>query len=289
VIEPANDIVPHPLVESTGIADILSALELRAGVDFSAYRQPTVERRIRSRMMTLGISSFADYLARLRRCQDEPGRLIERITIKMSRFYRHPPTFDCLRESVLPQLARQRNGAPVRIWSLGTGAGEEAYTLAMLLDEAGIPGTIQASDIDAYACESGRGAIYPGSSLIDLPDELAQRYLQPVEGSRDVRFRVRNDLRGRVRFSVYDATRPGPPPGEGCFDLILCRNLLIYLQLPAQTCVLKHLRCAMSDDGFICLGEAEWPPRPIAATLQPLASHLRIFRAATEAQTHAKS
>jgi chemotaxis methyl-accepting protein methylase len=267
-------------VESTGIADILSALELRAGVDFSTYRRPTIERRIRSRMMTLGISSFTDYLARLRCCGNEPGLLIERITIKLSRFYRHAPTFDCLRQSVLPQLARRRGREPVRIWSLGTGAGEEAYTLAMLLDEAGIPGSIEASDIDALACENGRRAIYPTGSLIELPSELAHRYLEPVEGFRHVRFRVRDELRRRVRFSLYDATRPGPPPGEGCFDLILCRNVLIYLQLQAQEYVLKHLRCALSDDGFLCLGEAEWPPRSIAATLDPLPDRLRIFRAA---------
>lgn len=248
-------------------------------MDFSGYRPATVERRIRSRMISLGLTSFMDYLALLRSCRSEPLRLIERITIKVSRFYRHAPAFDCLRERVLPQLARQRGGAPVRIWSLGTGAGEEAYTLAMLLDEAGVPGTVEACDVDPAACEIARIGIYPSSALVELPPELAERYLEPSGTLRHPGFQVRDTLRPRVRFSVYDATRPGPPPGEGCFDLIACRNLLIYLQLAAQEQVLRHLRNALAEEGFLCLGEAEWPTPAVLGTLEPLPHRTRLFQA----------
>lgn len=261
------------------VANILATLALRSGVDFSTYRRATVERRIRSRMLSLGIASPADYLTLLLTCDHEPLRLIERVTIKVSRFYRHAPTFDCLRKSLLPQLERQRRGAAVRIWSVGTGSGEEAYTLAMLLEEACIPGMIEACDLDASACEAGRAGIYPASALAELPAELASCYLERVTSGRHERFRVRDELKSRVRFSLYDATRPGLPPGEGCFDLIVCRNLLIYLEAATQERVLRHLRCSLSEEGFLCLGEAEWPPPQMLAALEPLAQRTRIFRA----------
>ena len=268
-----------PQAESASVAAILAALELRAGVDFAPYRRPTVERRIRSRMMMLGIASFTDYLRLLQSCRLEPSRLIERVTIKVSRFYRHAPAFDCLRDQVFPELARLRGEQPVRIWSLGTGGGEEAYTLAMLLDAAQIRGNIEASDIDPSACETGRIGIYPANALAELPAGLAERYLEPVSVGPQWRYRVRDSLRSRVRFSLYDATRPGLPPCEGCFDLIVCRNLLIYLQPAMQERVLKHLRCTLSDGGFLCLGEAEWPAAGFMASLAPLGHRTRIFRA----------
>ena len=252
---------------------------MRTGVDFSTYRQPTVERRIRNRMMSLGIASLIDYLELLSVCRTEPLRLIERVTIKTSRFYRHAPTFDCLRKRVLGELAELRQGAPVRIWSVGTGAGEEAYTLAMLLEEAGIAGTVEASDIDHSACDAGRAGLYPASAIEELPPELAKRFLEPTALAWRSRYRVTGALRERVRFSIYDITRPGLAPGEGCFDLIMCRNLLIYLQFATQEQVLRHLRSALSEWGHLCLGEAEWPTVGICATLKPLSHRTRIFRA----------
>jgi two-component system CheB/CheR fusion protein len=261
------------------IVEILSELEACAGVDFSGYRQPMIERRIRGRMIMLGLSCFEHYLAVLRSSADEVMRLIERLTIKVSRFYRYPPAFDCVRDVVLPALACQRQGAPIRIWSIGTGGGEEAYTLAMLLHAGGYAGTVEASDLDPGACETARIGIYPSSALVDLPAALAQRYLRPLIGERQPRLRVREELRPLVRFSVYDVTRPGLPPGEGCFDLVMCRNLLIYLEPATQEKALRHLRNVMSEDGFLCLGEAEWPTPALAMTLETVHDRARVFQA----------
>ena len=239
-----------------------------------------IERRIRSRMIMLGLARFEDYLQVLRRSADEVMSLIERLTIKVSRFYRYPPAFDCLRDVVLPALAKQRQGAPIRIWSIGTGCGEEAYTLAMLLEAGGHAGTIEACDLDPTTCEAARVGLYSPGTLADLPAALADRYLRRLPGERrQAQFTLRDDLRARVRFSVYDVTRPGLPPGEGCFDLVMCRNLLIYLEPAAQAVALWHLRSAMSTDGFLCLGEAEWPVPALMPTLEPVHERGRVFRA----------
>jgi chemotaxis methyl-accepting protein methylase len=238
-----------------------------------------IERRIRSRMIMLGVHCFEHYLAVLRSSANEVMRLIERLTIKVSRFYRYPPAFDCVRDVVLPSLAQQREGAPIRIWSIGTGGGEEAYTLAMLLEAGGYAGTIEASDLDPGACAAARAGIYPGSALRDLPEGLAQRYLRPLPGGPEPRFAVCDELRDLVRLSVYDVTRPGLSPGEGCFDLVMCRNLLIYLEQTTQEKALRHMRNAVSEKGFLCLGEAEWPAPALVRTLDVVHQRARVIRA----------
>jgi chemotaxis methyl-accepting protein methylase len=248
-----------------------------------------VERRIRSRMMSLRLAGLPEYLHLLRNCELEPLRLIERVAIKVSRFYRHAPTFDCLRREVLPELASLRAGEPLRIWSVGTGAGEEAYTLAMLLDEAGIPGEIEAGDIDPSACEAARLGLYPAAALAELPGELTDRYMEPVCCARQIRYRVSDVLRGRVRFALHDLTRPGGPSTGTLQDLVVCRNVLIYLQPAMQARAIRHLRDAMSGDGFLCLGEAECLTPDHAEMLQALPHRTRIYRAPASATVAASA
>src|SRR5690606_3832764 len=157
---------------------ILDVLRLRTGCDFSRYRRATMHRRIRNRMIALGIASLPEYLARIEDAEDEALPLLERLTIKVSRFYRNRATFALLRTHVLPHLARDRGGAPLRMWSAGCGCGEEAYSLAMLLEEAALPGFVVASDIDPAALGAARAAAYPAEALAELPPELRERFLR---------------------------------------------------------------------------------------------------------------
>src|SRR4051812_39589519 len=133
------------------LADVLEILHARTGVNFASYRPAMLERRISRHYATSGAASSEDYLRQLQGSPVSAFRLLENLTIKVSRFYRHAPTFDHLSAELLPQLARERAGKPLRIWCAGCGAGEEAYTLAMLLEDAGIEGFIEATDIDSTA------------------------------------------------------------------------------------------------------------------------------------------
>jgi|GEM_PF-737617 len=255
---------------------VLDVMLVRTGLDFSCYRLPTVARRIGNRMLSVGISSAERYLCLLRTSESEPQRLLERITIKVSRFYRHAATFDHLRTHVLPELASE--GAPVKLRSVGCGAGEEAYTLAMLLDEANIPGTIEAIDIDASALEDARVGIYPLGSIAELPPELAARYLEPVVTRGRPGYRVHSVLRERLRFARRDITSPSAEASPSHFDLVSCRNVLIYLQRAAQTAATRRLVDMIRPGGVLCLGEAEWPLPDIATRLDPFAHRTRLFR-----------
>lgn len=257
---------------------IVGLLRERTGVDFRAYRPATVLRRIRNRMLSLRLDCPYAYLELLRASADESGRLLERITIKVSRFYRHAAAFDYLRDEILPALGAEARMRTLRLHSAGCGTGEEAWTLAMLLEEAGLPGTVAASDIDAGALEAAQAGVYAPEALTELPAPLAARYLEPAVAARSPRFRIVDRLRDRVHFVPRDLTAPAAgAPAEG-FDLVCCRNVLIYLLPAVQAEVLRGLMHEMRPGSHLCLGEAEWPPASLASHLVPLARGARIFK-----------
>lgn len=258
------------------IGEMLAIVQSRTGVDFAAYREPTLARRILSRMGSLGIARHDEYLSLLEHSLTEAAQLLERITIKVSRFYRHAPTFELLRAHVMPRLAAL--GRPVRLWSAGCGRGEEPYTLAMLLEEAALEGTIEATDIDPCALEWGRAGLYPLQAATELPQALRERYLEPAQTQRRPALRVRERLRERVRFALGDLRALDAAGPEGRFDLVCCRNVLIYWRPEEQPRVLAAVRAAVAPRGYLCLGEAEWPLPPAAAGLEPLAPGARVFR-----------
>lgn len=268
-------------VESLGFDDALLArvtalVAERTRVDLRAYRPGTVRRRLRNRMAHLAIDEPVAYVERLADDSLEASRLLEHVLVKVSRFHRCADTFRCLGDDVLPRLARAAGGRPLRILCMGAGRGEEPWTFAMLLEQAGIPGHVVAADVDSAALFATARATYPPSALVELPDELRARYLDPCERAGETAWRVRPELRRRVRVELRDVLRP-PVLQRHDFDLVSCRNLLIYLAPQAQTTALRGLLGSVRDDGVLLLGEAEWPPREMCEWLQPLAPRLRVF------------
>jgi chemotaxis methyl-accepting protein methylase len=264
-----------PAIDDPAFFEILQLLSEHTGTDFASYRLPTVARRTLNRMISVGAETFADYLQLLRQREGEAARLLEHVTIKVSRFYRHAPAFDTLRQEVLPELARQADGRPLTAWSIGCGCGEEPYTLAMLFAEAGLSCTIEATDIDPAALRRGALGFYADAALMELPKDLRERYVVRSDGFHE----VSPVLREQVRFGHHDILSSQPPPGSGEFDLVCFRNVLIYLGHEVQEQALHSARRAVRHEGYLCLGEAEWPSPAIATTLQSLANVTRIFRA----------
>jgi chemotaxis methyl-accepting protein methylase len=113
----------------------------------------------------------------------------------------------------------------------------------------------------------------------ELPEDLAARHLVPVPGKGEVRFAIGADVRARVRLEVLDLLS-GTSPGEGAFDLICCRNVLIYYQSEAHKEIIGLFRRSLRPGGFLFLGEAEWPPEPHASALECVARGARVFRSA---------
>jgi chemotaxis methyl-accepting protein methylase len=250
--------------------DVVAWVRRAHGIDFGGYRRGTILRRLAFRMIRVGARTGPAYLEALRRTPDEAARLVEQLTVKVSRFYRNAPMFDRL-GSLLPDLAVRVGDAPLRGWSAGCGHGEEAYTLAMLLADLG--GQVHGSDVDDTALAAAPRGVYAAGAAVELPEALARRWLH--RGPADT-VQVHATLRTAVHFVHHDLTAERATP-LGLFHVICCRNVLIYLTPRVQERVLDLLVHSLAPDGLLCLGEAEWIARPEPA-LALVDRKLRIFR-----------
>jgi chemotaxis methyl-accepting protein methylase len=148
----------------------------------------------------------------------------------------------------------------------------------MLLANAGVEGTVDATDIDPEALRHASAATYSADALDDLPCDLAARYLEAVPDVASPRYRICAAVRRRVAFSRCDITSDAPPAGDRSYDLLAFRNVAIYVRREAHDLIFARLLPALRPGGYLCLGEAEWPPAEAERRLQCAARKLRIFR-----------
>ena len=278
-----------------GLDDVLVSVRDLTEVDLSVYRRRTVERRVLGRMQKVGCPEYADYQERLRDDPAEAGLLLQHATIKVSRFFRNSDVFVRLRDEILPALADRFGSHDLALWSAGCGQGEEAYSLAILLDQVAesrdeaagggrdaraprVGATIYATDVDPIALARAQEGIYPAEVLREVGPEVASRCfsLQPV-GCRPG-YRISAAPRQRIAFLQHDLLCGAPPAGAVAFHLILCRNVLIYLERSAQQRVLELLAGSLIPGGFLCLGEAEQLSAVLSVQFVTVDRHRRLYR-----------
>ena len=203
--------------------DLLLYLKESRGFDFSGYKRASLVRRVRKRMDTLKIDGFAAYQDFLQVNQDEFAYLFDVILINVTAFFRDPPIWEYVADSVIPALlAAKPDDEPIRVWSAGAASGEEAYTVAMLLAEAlGREPFVRrvkvyATDVDDDALQRGRAAAYSAKDVEPIPPALLDRYFDEVNSS----YVFDKELRRSVIFGrhdlVQDAPRPRPRWWPGC-------------------------------------------------------------------------
>ena len=229
----------------------------QTGHDFSDYKPSTIERRIQRRISLHQVKNGHEYLRYLQNTPAEVDALFRDLLIGVTSFFRDPDAFQMLQEKVLPQIfAAKSPGATVRVWSVGCSTGEEAYSLAIALLECqdslkqsfGIQ--VFATDIDGQAIATARAGLYPASIAADLtPDRLA-RYFTAESGA----LRVNKIVRNSIIFSEHDVIKD-PPFSR--LDLLVCRNLLIYLGGSLQDSLIPRFHYALSEHGFLFLGTSE--------------------------------
>lgn len=268
-------------------SDILNRLKKQRGIDFGSYRTDLLCRRILARLEQLEIEEPDRYLERLENDPLECDRLIDTIAINVSSFFRDAMVYELLAQQVLPDMiaAKRRAGLrEIRVWSAGCAAGEEPYSLAILLreqlvkDDADWTVYIFGTDIDKDALQSAGRAVYPRDSLADTKLGLVDRYFQPLEEG----FQLKRSIRDMVRFSLDDLTSEKTfSPAEsvfGDFDLIFCRNVLIYFNQELQQKVMNKFLRSLAPQGYLVLGDTETPRSRIASQLQVVDKRNRIYK-----------
>lgn len=239
------------------LARIFDTLENRYRIDFSKYKSATVGRRIERRITKTQKASLEDYVHYLSSSPDEAEALLQELLIGVTSFYRDLSVFTTLQMTHLPNyLDSHRLGTEFRCWIAGCSTGEEAYTVAIILSEimeqreSMARVKIFATDLNGRAISRASSGVYPKSIANDLPPEILSKYFK---ASKD-HFVINRAIREKVVFAKHDVIND--PPFTR-IDLVVCRNMLIYLDNRAQHQVLTSFSFALNENGLLLLGLTE--------------------------------
>jgi chemotaxis protein methyltransferase CheR len=249
-----------PALSAGDLERICEYLYRRTGMQYGEAKRYFVDRRVADRMVEVGIASFATYFMYLRSAPAETELLINSFTVNETYFYREDHQLRALSRGMLPEvLAGKRPGDLVRIWSVACSTGEEPYSIAIwllenwpLVDAYNIE--IVGSDIDTRALAEARIGDYDERSLSRLPQAVVDAYFTPQP---DGTMRIIQDLRESVRFTAVNLVDQAVMALQGRFDVIFCRNVLIYFGRTSRLLASEHLYDSLVPGGFICLGHAE--------------------------------
>jgi chemotaxis protein methyltransferase CheR len=231
------------------------------GISLGASKQDMVSSRLAKRLRHHGLRSFGEYLRRVR--EDDPTgaerqELINCLTTNKTDFFREPHHFEFLRDTVIPRLrARKR----VRIWSAGCSTGEEPYTLAMTLGEhcpasEGWDVRILASDIDTAVLAAAEKGVYAADRVADVPVALLHKYFRRGSGANAGKVAAKPELRERITFRQINLMEE-PWPFRTQFDVIFCRNVVIYFDRETQRRLLTRFAAHLDPQGYLILGHSE--------------------------------
>jgi two-component system, chemotaxis family, CheB/CheR fusion protein len=243
--------------ERDAFDEILRLLRQHSRLHFSMYKAPLVLRRIQRRAGLVGEDRLTGYVRCLKSRPQEVEQLARELLIGVTQFFRDPAAWAYLEDTILPQvLAQGGERGTLRIWVAGCATGEEAYSLAMLLEEQiqklrrPINYRLFATDVRRDSLRYARAGVYPAAACASIPEPLCERYFEP-RGEQRV---ARRSLRDAITFAPHDLLTE-PPFTQ--LNLVLCRNLLVYLDDEAQHNVLGRLRASLKEGGILFLGGSE--------------------------------
>jgi chemotaxis protein methyltransferase WspC len=236
-------------------AEIVQLLRETIGLDPDSIGQPAVERAIQERQAANGLSDARAYSARVLTSKDELQALVESVVVPETWFFRDPGAFDALsavvRHGALPMAME-----PLRLLSVPSSTGEEPYSIAMALLDAGVPSArfqVDAMDVSQVALERAAAAVYGRNSFRGGGTLGREHHFESASGGRRVCERVRR----QVRFRHGNLLASPFVPGRDRFDIIFCRNLLIYFDRPTQNRVVDELGALLKPEGLLFVGSSE--------------------------------
>ena len=235
----------------------------QTGITFEPSRQGFVEKRLGQRMGELGLTSFSDYMSRVRwgRGNAEIQELINLLTINETYFFREQQQFEALVKHVLPEITRRRSRLDtINIWSCPCSTGEEPYSIALSLleywpdvDEFEV--AIHGSDIDTSVIERARVGRFSSRSVSKLPPHVLSSYF--THHPADNEYEISKDLRDSINFFKHNVLKQDFRSKEDLCDVIFCRNMLIYFDETSRRIAVENFHNAMREDGVLFLGHSE--------------------------------
>ncbi|CAN5659241.1 chemotaxis protein CheB [soil metagenome] len=276
------------------LLSIKALLRERTGHNFAHYKRATVLRRLERRMQVVALPDLPTYRRFLESHPLETPALLQDMLISVTNFFRDPEAFAALEQALRESIRNRSRDQPFRAWVAGCATGEEAYSVAMLLNELlaplGTPLQVFASDIDQRAIAIARTGAYDASIAADVPPaRMRQHFKSETRG-----YRIAKNIRDSVIFSTHNALSD-PPFAR--MDLICCRNLLIYLDRHAQAQLLRTFHFSLNAGALLFLGSSETadgadhlflgmdkqhriyrgkPAAPDAVVMQPFANPVRL-------------
>jgi chemotaxis protein methyltransferase CheR len=248
------------------------------GLQWRSFRRKGIKRKIERRIGETGVSSFEEYLQRVRTDPEEQKNLPRILTVTISRFFRDQKIFQTVVDSILPALLKEKDREDLRVWSIGCASGEEPYTLSLLWKEGfekawpHIHLSILATDIDESLLERATVGRYKKSSLKEVPEGILRNFFKPEDGY----YVLAQNIKENVELRKHDILR------EESFaemDIVFCRNLAFtYFSKATQIEVLKNIASSLRERGYLVIGKDESLPLTYPTLFIPVFPKERIYQ-----------
>jgi chemotaxis protein methyltransferase CheR len=234
-----------------------------AGIQLTEAKRHLVYNRLAKRIRQLNLTSFSAYLDFVEAHPDtEFTHLVNSITTNLTFFFREVHHFDALREQLIPKLkARHAKDKRLRVWSAGCSTGEEPYSIAITLMQAfnenlsGWDVKVLATDLDTNVLEHAQNGIYKLDKTEGIPEPLLKRWFNEGRGDNEGFVRAKDELKSLITFKPLNLMKEWPMKGP--FDVIFCRNVVIYFDKPTQRTLFKRYYDLLSPGGYLIVGHSE--------------------------------
>lgn len=227
-----------------------------SGITFSDTNRTILESRLKEKLRDKKLEKISDYYSLILRDAEEQKNLLDSVTTNLTRFFRNQPHFDALQNYVIPELIKIKKATgknKIKIWSAGCSTGEEPYTIAMLMKRhlpAGFTAEIIASDLSLKCLLVGKTGFYPEPRIAGVTDDYLNLYFEKKNDG----YQVKPDIMKMIRFDYHNLKNESK---NADFDIVFCRNVLIYFDEAAQKDVIERFWRAMSNKSFLFIGHSE--------------------------------
>jgi len=225
-----------------------------SGITFTPTNRSILESRLKERLREKSIDSVKTYYDEIKKSKEELKGFLDSITTNLTRFFRNQAHFDALEKFVVPEVMNlKKTPGTIRIWSAGCSTGEEPYTISMMMNEI-LPKAwtyeILASDISLKCLMTAKEGFYADSKIVGIPDNYLAKYFDKVDGG----YKVHADIQSKIKFDYHNLKNDS---GLRNFDIVFCRNVIIYFDEVAQTAVINRFWDSMGSKSFLFIGHSE--------------------------------